>query len=485
MSSHHLRRTKIVATLGPACTNPETLLQMANAGLDVARLNFSHADHATHEKSLNMIREINEKHGKTIAILQDLQGPKIRMGDLTADFAIESGQILTFKCDIKNQEEGSDILPIVYPTFAKDVSEGEPILIDDGKVELRVQSTNNNDLVKLEVIVGDVIKSRKGVNLPSTNISIPTLTEKDLIDYKFAIKHDVEWLALSFVRQAEDIRMLRKLIHDGGGNSKLIAKVEKPEALANIDEIIKEADGIMVARGDLGVEIPFEEVPAWQKRIVKKANAEGKPVIVATQMMESMIDNARPTRAEASDVGNAVVDGADAVMLSGETSVGKYPVRVVASMAGIVESVEKEDDSIYYRNMDKMPANAEVLSVSTVFAACKLSQETDAKAILAMTRSGYTAFQISRCRPKSFIYAFTNNRKVMTTLNLAWGVRGRYFDNFGATDDVIQDVHEILKDNELVQENDILINTGSMPLMEHGLTNMIKVSKMKGKGSSK
>ncbi|MCI4667016.1 MAG: pyruvate kinase [Bacteroidia bacterium] len=482
MSSNHIRRTKIVATLGPASTNPDTLLQMAHAGMDVARLNFSHADHETHKKSLDMIREINEKYGKTIAVLQDLQGPKIRMGDLVEDYPIKSGQILTFQCDIKKQEEGSDILPIVYETFAQDVEEGEPILIDDGKVELRVSSTNGANLVKLEVIVGDIIKSRKGVNLPKTNISVPTLTEKDFKDYEFAIKHNVEWLALSFVRSANDIRLLKELIRLKGGVSKIIAKVEKPEALENIDDIVAEADGIMVARGDLGVEIPMEEVPAWQKRIIKKCNLQGKPVIVATQMMESMIDNARPTRAEASDVGNAVVDGADAVMLSGETSVGKYPVRVVASMCRIVESVEKEDQSIYYKNMDTVPEDAEVLSTSIVKAACKLSKETDARAILAMTRSGYTAIQLSRCRPKSFIYAFTNNRQVLTTLNLVWGVRGYFYNNFKSTDDVIQDVHEILKEKDLVDQGDILVNTGSMPLMEHGLTNMIKISRMKEKG---
>ncbi len=482
LSSNHIRRTKIIATLGPACANPETLLQMAHAGLDVARLNFSHADHKTHEKSLNMIREINEKHGKTIAILQDLQGPKIRMGDLVEDFPVKSGQIITMQCDIRDQEEGSDVLPIVYDTFAQDVGEGDPILIDDGKVELRVVTTNSSNIVRLEVIVGDLIKSRKGVNLPKTNISVPTLTEKDFKDYEFAIKHNVEWLALSFVRTADDIKLLKELIRLKNGVSKIIAKIEKPEALRNIDEIIAVADGIMVARGDLGVEIPMEEVPAWQKRIVKKCNLQGKPVIVATQMMESMIDNASPTRAEASDVGNAVVDGTDAVMLSGETSVGKYPIRVVASMARIVESVEKEEEGIYYRNMNTVPDNAEVLSTSIVKAACKLSLETQANAILAMTRSGYTAIQLSRCRPKSFIYAFTNNRQVLTTLNLVWGVRAVFYDSFSSTDDVIQDVHEILKEKELVAQGDILINTGSMPLMEHGLTNMIKISRMREKG---
>ncbi|MEO1415351.1 MAG: pyruvate kinase [Bacteroidota bacterium] len=483
MSLLHLRRTKIVATIGPACADPKTLLQMAEAGMDVARLNFSHADHETHEKSFNMIKEINEKHHKNIAILQDLQGPKIRIGILKEPVAIGPGKIITLRTDLTEQEEPGDILPIIYKTFAQDVNVGDPILIDDGKVECKVAETNRVNMVKLEVVVGDVINSRKGVNLPETNISEPTITEKDFRDIEFAIKHQVDWLALSFVRTADDIKLLKELIRLKNGVSKIIAKIEKPEALENIDEIIKVTDAVMVARGDLGVEIPMEEVPAWQKRIIKKCNQQGKPVIVATQMMESMIDNPRPTRAEASDVGNAVVDGADAVMLSGETSVGKYPVRVVESMARIVESVEKEEEGIYYRNMDTVPDDSQDLtSNSIITTACKLSKETHASAILGMTRSGYTAIQLSRCRPKSLIFAFTNNKRILTTLNLVWGVRAFFYDQFVSTDDTIQDVHEILKEKDLVSPGDILINTGSMPLHEHGYTNMIKISRMKEKG---
>ncbi|MCL4139782.1 UNVERIFIED_CONTAM: hypothetical protein GTU68_002555 [Idotea baltica] len=456
------------------------MLEMVEAGLDVARLNFSHADHETHEKSLNMVRDINKKYNTNIAILQDLQGPKIRIGTLKEPLKIKSGQIVTLRSDITEQK--GNVLPIVYDTFAKDVKVGEAILMDDGKVEAVVVETNNNNQVKLKILFGDSIQSRKGVNLPETNISVPTITEKDFVDMDFGIKHNVEWVALSFVRSADDIKLLKELIRLKNGTSKVIAKIEKPEALQNIDEIIDAADGIMVARGDLGVEIPMEEVPAWQKKIIKKSNLAGKPVIVATQVMESMIENRRPTRAEANDVANALVDGADAVMLSGETSVGKYPVEVVSSMSKILMSVEKEDESIYYRNMDTIPETAEPLSTAIITTACKLAQETDAKALIGMTRSGYTAIQLSRCRPKAHIFTFTNNRPVLNTLNLVWGIRAFFYDGFVSTDDTIQDVHEILKDKDLVVAGDVMINTGSMPILDRGLTNMIKISRVREKG---
>lgn len=466
--------------MGPACSDPKTLLAMAKAGMDVARLNFSHADHETHEKSLNMVRAINKKHNANICILQDLQGPKIRIGNLTEPLKVKAGDVLTIRTD--TEEHKGTVLPIQYETFAKDVKVGDPVLIDDGKVECVVIETNNKNRVKIRVDAGTLISSRKGVNLPETDISIPTITEKDFRDMDFAIKHDVDWVALSFVRSADDIKLLKELIRLKNGVSKVIAKIEKPEALRNLDEIIEASDGIMVARGDLGVEIPMEELPAWQKRIIKKSNKAGKPVILATQVMETMTENIRPTRAEANDVANALVDGADAVMLSGETSVGKHPVRVISSMDRILKSVEKEDDSIYYRNMDSLPANAEPLSTSIIVTACKLAQETDGAALLAMTRSGYTAIQLSRCRPKALIYAFTNNRDMLTKLNLVWGIRAFHYDKTVSTDDTIQDVHEMLKNEELVKPGDVMINTGSMPLHEHGLTNMIKISRVRKKG---
>lgn len=467
-----------MATLGPACTDKETLSAMIDAGMDVARLNFSHADHATHEKSLNTVRALNKEKGTNIAILQDLQGPKIRIGILKEDVPIKPGDKVTIRSDIKNQT--SKAIPIVYDTFAQDVQEGDRILIDDGKIECVVAATDKAHQVILEVIHGEVIKSRKGVNLPSTNISVPTITEKDFKDIDFAIKHNVEWLALSFVRTADDIRVLKELIRLKNGSSRIIAKIEKPEALRNIEDIIQSSDAIMIARGDLGVEIPMEEVPAWQKRIIKMCNEVGKPVIVATQMMESMITNARPTRAEASDVANALVDGADAVMLSGETSVGKYPVLVVESMDKILATVEKEDESIYYKRLNQHSPGAEPLSSSIITTACKLANETNAIGIVGMTYSGYTAVQLSRCRPKAHIFAFTHNKEILTTLNLVWGIKVFYYDKSESTDKTIQDVHEILKKKGMVKAGDIVINSGSMPLHEQGLTNMIKISRIKG-----
>ena len=470
-----------MATLGPASTDKETLSAMIDAGMDVARLNFSHADHATHEKSLKTVRELNKEKGTNIAILQDLQGPKIRIGMLKEDVPIKPGDTITIRSDIKNQT--SKAIPIIYDTFAQDVQEGDFILIDDGKIECQVEATDKSHQVTLRVIHGELIKSRKGVNLPQTNISVPTITEKDFKDIDFAIKHNVEWLALSFVRTADDIRVLKELIRLKNGTSRIIAKIEKPEALRNIEDIIQSTDAIMIARGDLGVEIPMEEVPAWQKRIIRMCNELSKPVIVATQMMESMITNPRPTRAEASDVANALVDGADAVMLSGETSVGKYPVRVVESMDKILTTVEKEDDSIYYKLLDQHSKGSEPLSSSIITTACKLANETHASAIVGMTYSGYTAVQLSRCRPKAHIFAFTHNKEILTTLNLVWGIKAFYYDKTESTDKTIQDVHEILKKKGLVKPGDIIINSGSMPLHEQGLTNMIKISRIKGLNS--
>ncbi len=480
MTRHKFRRTKIVATLGPACSNKKTLTAMVKEGLDVARLNFSHADHETHEKSLNLVRSINKELGTNIAILQDLQGPKIRIGDLESPVKIKTGDVITICSSTTKHEKG--LIPIVYDTFAKDVNEGDLILIDDGKVELRVVTTNRVDKVQLRIEGGDVIQSRKGVNLPMTNISAPTVTEKDYHDIDFAIKHKVDWLALSFVRTADDIRFLKELIRLKNGTSRIIAKIEKPEALVNIDEIIAASDAIMVARGDLGVEIPLEEVPMWQKRIIKKCNLAAKPVIVATQVMESMIQNKRPTRAEANDVANALIDGADAVMLSGETSVGRYPIEVITNMNNILRRVEREDDDIYYKNMELSEDVENPLNSAVIATACRLAKESKASAIVGMTRSGYTALQLSHCRPKAHIYVFTDNRPILNMLNLVWGIKAFYYDGQVSTDQTIQDVHEKLKETDFVEPGDVMVNTGSMPLHEQGLTNMIKISRVKPKG---
>ncbi|MFN0201689.1 MAG: pyruvate kinase [Bacteroidia bacterium] len=475
---YQFNRTKIVATIGPACEDKKVLMEMIRQGLDVVRLNFSHADHETHERYVNLVREINDEHKTKVALLQDLQGPKMRIAKLERSVKIAAGDIITIRTDIEQQTE--DEIPIVYDTFAKDVNEGDLILIDDGKVELTVVETDKLNTVKLRVEAGDEIKSRKGVNLPFTKISEPTITDQDYRDIDFAIKHKVEWIALSFVRSANDIRVLKELIRLKGGKSRVIAKIEKPEALVDIDAIIEESDGIMVARGDMGVEIPLEDVPMWQKRIVKKCNLAAKPVIVATQVMESMIENRRPTRAETNDVANAVLDGADAVMLSAETSVGRYPVDVIRVMSSIIRKVEAVDDSnLYYRNLQFDANGRNPLSAATIVTACTLARDTKAKCIIGMTHSGHTAFQLSHCRPQAHIFIFTDNIQLMHTLSLTWGVRAFYYDKHESTDNTISEVTNFLKVKGYVQKDDVVINTASIPIHERGVTNMVKITKIK------
>ncbi len=474
-------RTKIVATLGPATDSPKVLEAMIREGVNVARLNFSHGSHEDHARRLKAVRDINKKLGSQVAILQDLQGPKIRIGLLKAPLPINEGDIVTFRTDVKEQTD--EYLPIQYATFAKDVNVGDPVLADDGKVEMTVVATNKSNEVKLRIDFGSELNSKKGINLPRTEISMPSITDKDYRDIDFAIEHNVEWLALSFVRSADEIRTLRELIRLKKGNSKIIAKLEKPEAIERLDEIIEYSDAVMVARGDLGVEIPMEEVPAVQKRIIRKANKAAKPVIVATQMMESMIENRRPTRAEASDVANAVVDGADAVMLSGETSVGAHPVQVVSSMKRILQSVESEGGPFFNTYMNAIedfdPKVDIMLSQALTTTACQLARQTEAKAVVGMTRSGFTAYQLSRCRPEAHIFAFTNDPHIVTTLSLVWGVRAFYFDGTDNTDETVQNVQEILRDAGFVKIGDVVINTASMPRHRVGLTNMLKIGRIR------
>jgi pyruvate kinase len=474
---YKFNRTKIVATIGPACEDKQVLLEMVRQGLDVVRLNFSHANHETHEKYVNLVREINEEYKTKIAILLDLQGPKIRIGQLNEDVLIAAGDLITIRCDVKDHT--ADYIPIQYPTFAKDVQEGDKILIDDGKVELTVVETDKHGSVILRVEAGDVIKTKKGVNLPFTKISEPTITAQDYNDIEFGIKHKVDWIALSFVRTANDIHVLKELIRLRGGKSRVIAKIEKPEALDNIDAIIQASDGIMVARGDMGVEIPMEDVPIWQKRIVKKCNLAAKPVIVATQVMESMITNHRPTRAEVNDVANAVVDGADAVMLSAETSVGRFPIVVIRTMSDIIRKIEAEEEHIYYKNLEVSATDRNPLNAAVIVTACKLAKETSAKAIIGMTQSGYTAYHLAQCRPKANIFIFTNNPEVLNAFSLIWGVRAFYYNSHESTDGTITEVHAFLKEKGFVQKGDVIINTASIPIQERQLTNMIKVSVIK------
>lgn len=474
-----MKRTKIVATLGPASTSPEVIEEMIKAGADVCRINFSHGAYDKVLEQINTIRAINKKLGKHTAILADLQGPKLRIG-VVKDNGVElvAGKeiiITTTEC-----EGTAERVYITYPQFPKDVKVGENILIDDGKLLLETISTNGKDEVRAIIRHGGILSSKKGVNLPNTKVSLPCLTEKDLKDLDFALQQKVDWVGLSFVRSASDIIELKHLIKNFDHNvrTRVVAKIEKPEAILDIDNIIKETDALMVARGDLGVEVPMQEVPVIQKMLVKKCLEQSKPVIIATQMMESMIVNISPSRAEVNDVANSVMDGADAVMLSGETSVGNHPAKVVEAMTKIIEHVEA-NSNIYDREFEAPEVdlrNDRFLSDSICFTAAKMAHRTGAAAIVTMTHSGYTAFKLSSHRPKAEIFVFTDNYDILTTLNLVWGVRGFYYDKNISTDHTIADIKFILKKSGMVKTNDLVINIASIPLSEKGKANMIKLS---------
>lgn len=464
-------KTKIVATVGPASNNKEMLRALAKEGVDVFRLNFSHGTHEDHLKVINFVREINQELGANIALLQDLQGPKIRVNEMMPGIQIVAGQelVITTREVLGNNE----LVSTSYEGLPKDVKIGDMILIDDGKLELRVTEVRDIDVV-CKVVYGGPLKSRKGINLPMSKVSAPSLTEKDLEDLMFGLKHNVDWVALSFVRKEQDIISLRKIINEHNSTTRIIAKIEKPEALENIDSIIAVTDAIMVARGDLGVEIVMEEVPMVQKMLVQKCNKASKPVIVATQMMESMIENPRPTRAETNDVANAVMDGADALMLSAETAAGKYPIEVIRSMVRTIGSVEK-NGNIFYRFREVDPNSANYFNDSLILTACKLAKDVNATAIVGMTQFGYSAYKAASHRPDANIFAFTSNDSIINTMNLVWATRAYHYDKAASTDSTISDVENILKRDGHVKTGDIFIILASMPIQEKGRSNMIKV----------
>ena len=475
MNTTDFQHTRIVATVGPACNSFEPLLALVKEGVDVFRLNFSHGTHEEHEKVINMIRHINEKYRIHVGILADLQGPKLRVGQIEEDVVLVPGEHITFT---NEKHVGNAATAYMnYESFAQDVSPGELVLVDDGKIQLEVVETDGVSRVKLLVKYGGPFKSNKGVNLPQTKVSLPSLTEKDERDLAFILTQPVNWIALSFVRHENDIINLEKKVQAANHSAKLIAKIEKPEALEHIDEIIKYSNAIMIARGDLGIEVPIERLPIIQKDIIKRCLSRARPVIVATQMMESMITNPSPTRAEVTDVANAVLDGADAVMLSGETAVGDHPPLVVKAMNKIIAEAEK---NYQMRNMLHSTSQKSTTFYSDMvcFNAAAISADIDAEAIIGMTTSGYTAFKISSCRPKSKIYIFSEDRNILSTLNLVWGVRGFYYDKFTTTDETIQDVNNILKNKGIVKVNDMVINTGSMPIKSRSRTNMLKVTRI-------
>jgi pyruvate kinase len=468
-------KTKIVATVGPASNSKEMLRALVKEGVDVFRLNFSHGSHADHQKVVDLVREINTEMGASVALLQDLQGPKIRVQEVAAETVLTRGQ--EFIITTRQLTGNNEIASTSYQELPRDVKKGDMILIDDGKIELRVKEVRNIDVVT-EVVYGGELKSRKGINMPFTKVSAPSLTEKDLEDLEFGVKNGIDWIALSFVRKAQDIKILRGILDERKSNSRIVAKIEKPEALNNLDEIIAATDAVMVARGDLGVEILLEEVPMVQKMIVNKCNKASKPVIVATQMMESMIENPRPTRAETNDVANAVMDGADAVMLSAETAAGKYPIEVIRSMVRTITSVEKHE-KMYFRFREVDPKSPIYINDSIVLAACKLAKDVGAKAIVGMTTSGYTAFKSSSHRPNTNIFVFTSNKSLITTINLVWGARAYHYDKVTSTDETISDVESILKQEGHLHSGDIFITLASMPIQEHLRTNTLKINVVK------
>lgn len=469
------KKTKIVATVGPACSEKDVLTRMVKAGVNVFRLNFSHANYDDLRKVIASIREINKELGTNVAILGDLQGPKIRIGEVQNNgITLKTGdrlKLVTEKC-VGTKEK----IYLNYLEFPIDVEEGDQVLLDDGKIKFEVVRTNRLDEVEVVVIHGGLLSSKKGVNLPNTKVSLPSLTDKDKADLDFILEHDLDWVALSFVREAADIHDLRDRIRDRGKNIHIIAKIEKPQAVANIDAIIAETDGVMVARGDLGVEYPIEKLPLIQKLIVKKCLGASKPVIIATQMMESMITSFMPTRAEANDVANAVFDGADALMLSGETSVGQHPVQVIEYMVRIIKNVEEEAEHIYHRDNETPQESDTFLSDSLCYIAGRAAKYVQAKAIVGMTKSGYTAYQVASYRPKSDIFVFTPDTALLTRISLIWGVRAFYYDKLTTTDETISDVLSILKSKKLVQKGDVVVNTGAMPIKSKHRANFMKFS---------
>lgn len=471
-------RTKIVATVGPACDTYDKLLELVKAGVNVFRLNFSHGAHEDKAKIINYIREINTKEPYNIAILGDLQGPKLRVGEMeNGGIDVAEGDILTFtneKC-IGTKEK----IYVSYPDLHKDVKLGNIILIDDGKLEVVVKDIEKNGDVKVQVTLGGRLSSKKGINLPDTKISLPALTEKDLADLEFIIDQQLDWVALSFVRHVKDIVILRNKLDERKSKTKIIAKIEKPEAIVNIRDIIVESDGIMVARGDLGVELPVEKVPLIQKDIIRKCIHRAKPVIVATQMMESMIDRVKPNRSEITDVANAVLEGADAVMLSGETATGMHPALVVQTMVKIINEVESKEYR-YNRedDLEPQPHSPSFLSDAVCYNACKIARDVNADALVGMTQSGYTAFMLSSYRPKSPLYIFTKEKTLVNQLSLSWGVRAFFYAEEESLDDIIFDQIQILKERGFIKSGSTGINTGSTPIHLHLPTNMLKITKV-------
>ena len=471
------KKTKIIATLGPASSSKEMIKKLIKSGVDVLRVNFSHATHDEVERIVDDVNGLRKELSSNVTLLGDLQGPKIRIGELENDIELKKNQSLSI-CSNLSESNGIDKIFISYPSFAKDVKPGENILVDDGKLIFKVISTNKKDTVDIKVVQEGVLKPRKGVNLPNTKISQPALTEKDIDDAKFAVKKSFDWIALSFVRSKKDVLQLRELIESQCDyHIPIISKIEKPQAIEKIDSIIKVSNGIMVARGDLGIEIPAEEVPLNQKKIVAKCKKRGIPVVIATQMMESMIDSLTPSRAEVNDVANSVMDGADAIMLSGETSMGKYPCEVVKKIGDIIHGVE--DSPLIKIPVDLPEIKSDRLITKSICKnAATIANEIGASAICTLTNSGYTGWQISSWRPSALVIVFTSNKKILTQMNLLWGVKGVYYNNFESTDKTVEEVNSLALDNKYIKKGDYVINLAAMPIYEKGQVNTLRITKI-------
>jgi pyruvate kinase len=477
--AHSGHRTKIVATVGPSCNTYDKLLELVKAGVNVFRLNFSHGTHEDKLEIINHIKRMYNEEPYTIALLADLQGPKLRVGEIQNGLLeINKGDMLTFTS--KEKVIGTkEKIYVSYPNLHNDVKIGDKILIDDGKLEVVVENVTADGDIKVEVTYGGVLLPKKGINLPDTEISLPPLTEKDLADLAFIVQQPIDWVALSFVRKAEDIIDLKRRIKETGSAAKVIAKIEMPSALKDLRNIILESDAVMVARGDLGVELPVEKVPMAQKDIIRKCIHRAKPVIVATQMMESMIDRVKPNRSEITDVANAVLEGADAVMLSGETATGHHPVLVVETMRKIILEVERTEYR-YNREDDlkPQPHSPSFLSDAVCYNACKIAKDVQADALIGMTQSGYTGFMLSSYRPRSPLYIFTKVQSLVSQLSLSWGVRAFFYDEEVSLDDIIFDEINILKERGFLKSGDVVVNTGSTPVEKHLPTNILKITKV-------
>src|SRR5690554_676629 len=472
------KKTKIIATLGPSCSTEDVIHKMVKAGVNVFRINFSHADYDDVKSKIDIIRSLNERFGYHTAILADLQGPKLRVGIMKEDVVVNKGDVITFTT-AEAIDGTAERVYMNYKAFPKDVKKGERILLDDGKLIFEVLETDRKNEVKATVIQGGPLRSKKGVNLPNTAVSLPALTEKDRRDAIFAIEHQVDWIALSFVRTSHDLEELQDLINEHSSHKiPIIAKIEKPEAVENIDKIVAFCDGLMVARGDLGVQIPAHEVPLIQKKLVNRAKTARIPVIIATQMMETMITSLTPTRAEVNDVANSVMDGADAVMLSGETSVGNYPIQVIEKMSEIISAVEDSPLIQVPRTIPQTRTKRYITKLVCYHAAI-MANEIKARAVCTLTNSGYTAFQISAWRPQSHILVFTSNKRILTQMSLLWGVNSLYYDKFVSTDDTVEDVNRMAQEAGFVTEGDMVINLAAMPVHEKGMVNTLRLSEIK------